>query len=61
MPTFHFYRNKVKIDSFSGASVAKLEETIQRLKGDDADAGGDTGQTYVSRGVPWHRGAGPLM
>lgn len=28
MPTFHFYRNSAKLDSFSGADINKLEEKI---------------------------------
>ncbi|KAL7648651.1 UNVERIFIED_CONTAM: hypothetical protein RMT77_000558 [Armadillidium vulgare] len=31
MPTFLFFRNKEKIDSFSGANEPKLRETILKL------------------------------
>ncbi|XP_066996684.1 thioredoxin-2 [Anabrus simplex] len=32
MPTFVFIKSKQKIDSFSGANAAKLQETIVKLK-----------------------------
>ncbi|KFV95655.1 Thioredoxin, partial [Eurypyga helias] len=31
MPTFHFYKNGEKVQQFSGANAAKLDETIQSL------------------------------
>ncbi|XP_077869352.1 thioredoxin-like isoform X1 [Saccoglossus kowalevskii] len=31
MPTFQFYKNGKKIDEFSGASEAKLRETLKKL------------------------------
>eukprot|EP00854_Cymbomonas_tetramitiformis_P004630 gene4630-5671_t len=33
LPTFHFYRGSVRLEEFTGASLAKLEDTIQRLTG----------------------------
>lgn len=32
MPTFHFYKNGKKIDEFSGANQANLEEKVKKLK-----------------------------
>ncbi|XP_040216481.1 thioredoxin-like [Rana temporaria] len=32
MPTFQFYKNKEKIEEFSGADDGKLKATIARLK-----------------------------
>ncbi|KAJ1217987.1 hypothetical protein NDU88_005574 [Pleurodeles waltl] len=32
MPTFHFYKNGQKIDDFSGANQATLEEKVKTLK-----------------------------
>ncbi|KAL3885560.1 hypothetical protein ACJMK2_025611 [Sinanodonta woodiana] len=37
MPTFNFYKNKVKVDSQRGADENALEEKIQRWLGDDED------------------------
>lgn len=34
MPTFIFYKNKVKVDEMKGADAAALEEKIKRLMGD---------------------------
>ncbi|XP_014245871.1 uncharacterized protein LOC106664560 isoform X2 [Cimex lectularius] len=39
MPTFYFFRNKVKIDSMQGADRNKLEEKIKQYY--DATAGGE--------------------
>uniref|UniRef100_A0A4W5K1J0 Thioredoxin n=1 Tax=Hucho hucho TaxID=62062 RepID=A0A4W5K1J0_9TELE len=32
MPTFHFYKNGKKVDDFSGANQATLEEKVKALK-----------------------------
>lgn len=43
MPTFLFYRNKVKIDIVRGADPAALEEKIKKwYQDDDEDGDGDT-------------------
>lgn len=43
MPTFIFYRNKVKIDLMRGADTAALEEKIKKwYQEDDEDGDGDT-------------------
>ena len=41
MPTFIFYRNKVKIDSQRGADPNALEEKIKKWYGESDDEGGD--------------------
>jgi hypothetical protein len=41
MPTFIFYRNKVKIDSQRGADPNALEEKIKKWYGEADDDGGD--------------------
>ncbi|XP_010866970.1 thioredoxin [Esox lucius] len=32
MPTFHFYKNKQKVEEFSGSNQAKLEELVNTHK-----------------------------
>ncbi|XP_067297379.1 thioredoxin-like [Pseudorasbora parva] len=32
MPTFHFYKNKKKLDDFSGSNETKLKEMLELLK-----------------------------
>lgn len=44
MPTFIFYRNKVKIDMVRGADINTLKE---KLKQHQSDEGGDDGDTPV--------------
>ena len=39
MPTFLFYRNKVKIDMLRGADPAALEEKIKKWYQDEDDDG----------------------
>lgn len=41
MPTFIFYRNKVKIDLLRGANVAGLEEKIKKWYGEGEEEDGD--------------------
>ena len=36
MPTFQFYKNRVKIDEVKGADPAALEKAIQKHAGGDA-------------------------
>lgn len=40
MPTFIFYKNKVKVDEMKGADAAALEEKIKKWMG-DGEEGGD--------------------
>ncbi|KAL8572353.1 hypothetical protein ACOMHN_023122 [Nucella lapillus] len=43
MPTFIFFRNKVKVDRLSGADEAALEEKVKKwYQDEDDDADGDT-------------------
>ena len=43
MPTFLFFRNKVKIDSLRGADPAALEDMIKKwYQDEDEDGDGDT-------------------
>ncbi|XP_053211255.1 thioredoxin-like protein 1 [Panonychus citri] len=51
MPTFIFYRNKVKLAAIQGANAGALEAKIKELIGDD-DEGGDAGSS--SSLVPGH-------
>lgn len=37
LPTFHFYRASMRLEEFTGASLPKLEDTIQRLTGGPAE------------------------
>ena len=37
MPTFLFFRSKVKVDQVMGANAAALEDKIKRLIGDGED------------------------
>lgn len=47
MPTFVFLRNKVKIDSMSGADPNALEEKIKKwVGGEDAAGGGESSSTF---------------
>ncbi|XP_046901843.1 thioredoxin-like [Hypomesus transpacificus] len=32
MPTFHFYKNKKKVEEFSGSNQTKLEELVNNMK-----------------------------
>jgi hypothetical protein len=41
MPTFIFYRNKMKIDTMRGADPNALEEKIKQWKGGDEDSQDD--------------------
>ena len=47
MPTFLFFRNKIKVDSMRGADPAALEEKVKKWYGE-----GDEGDTDV--GVKGH-------
>lgn len=58
MPTFQFYKNKSKIDEFSGADPGKLQNIIEKYKTADSSSGGafsgsfsGTGQT-LGGGTP---------
>jgi len=42
MPTFIFYRNKVKLDLMRGADAKQLEEKIKKWYGDDEGDDGDS-------------------
>ena len=41
MPTFIFYRNKMKVDTMRGADPNALEEKIKQWKGGDEDSQDD--------------------
>ncbi|KAL1132615.1 hypothetical protein AAG570_010567 [Ranatra chinensis] len=43
MPTFYFYRNRVKVDSIQGADQGKLEEKIQKYYSSEVSEEDDVG------------------
>mmetsp|Transcript_16210 Transcript_16210/g.21500 ORF Transcript_16210/g.21500 Transcript_16210/m.21500 type:complete len:128 (-) Transcript_16210:150-533(-) len=45
MPTFKFFKNGTVYDVFSGASVAKLEQFIQKYSAAEAEPNPDAGQS----------------
>ena len=51
MPTFIFYRNKVKIDSLKGADPNALEEKIKKWYGVDEGSGETLVKGHVSNSI----------
>ncbi|CAL1277126.1 unnamed protein product, partial [Larinioides sclopetarius] len=43
MPTFIFYKNKMKIGQVSGADSAALEAKVKELSGGEGDEGSESG------------------
>ena len=48
MPTFQFYKGKVKVDEMTGADEKKLEEKIKKWIGDDDNDVGVKGHVSMA-------------
>lgn len=54
MPTFIFYKNKVKVDEMKGADAAALEEKIKKWMGDGEEGADEvTVKGHVCKNSHW--------